>query len=245
VKVALAMSLCRRHFGPHTQPPSFRNSHSGTGTFPQNLTSINDDHFAITQISGFYGSESWASWLIALTTTWINISRGEATFGLDTCGHLLYTHRAAVSLFQQLGRHKVAFWPLFAAMVTTDWGLLHNLLQCIALACMWHSTKVTVKLAYIVGFGALVPAIALLALTAHTYGTLDSFRAGIFDSISITKDTQKATLSNVNTSMVFGTLLSILLFATQKPIIGTIFDALVRLHITSAMSLYPFCFRIS
>jgi hypothetical protein len=157
---------------------------------------MDDDPFHISQVSGFYGPGTWASWIIALASSSISIMSGDQSIGYDVFGHLLYTHWAAIDVFRQLNRDKLSFGPLVAAIVITYWGNLHNILQFFA-----HSTDGGFGTAMFLG--SFLPSIALFTFMIYGYRNPDSLRADLFANTPLTEEDSSALFATVHGLMIF------------------------------------------
>lgn len=157
-----------------------------------------DDPFHISQVSGFYGPGTWASWVIALASSSISVMGGDTGVGYDVIVHILYTQLAAIDLFRQLNRDDLSFGPLLAALVITFWGYAYNIVHFFL-----NAKPEGGKFGPAMLFGSILPCIALVTFTVHGYRTPESLRTDLFAGTSLSQEDASALLSSVNWLMIF------------------------------------------
>ncbi|ORY14426.1 hypothetical protein BCR34DRAFT_646411 [Clohesyomyces aquaticus] len=115
------------HYHYHRHPPVTILNLNTTASVP--------DPLGIARVNGFYGPGTWASWQLAIATSWYNIFWNPNSRNVyDLIPYLLMTNWAAIDLIRQYThRHETpgseAFGRIAAAFNLTSWGLANVVIQ--------------------------------------------------------------------------------------------------------------------
>ncbi|KAH7380550.1 hypothetical protein DE146DRAFT_671815 [Phaeosphaeria sp. MPI-PUGE-AT-0046c] len=126
--------------------------------FPRNTTETASDPYGIDQVNGFYGSGAWASWIIALMSSWISIFKGERRLTYDLIASLLYTNWAGIDLLRQFYHNEPSLGPIAAAVFVAYSGFANIVLQyCYMLNANIKNDRDSSMVERVIGAATILP----------------------------------------------------------------------------------------
>lgn len=185
---------------------------------PRATADSENDPYGISQVSGFYGPGAWASWIIALTSSWISLlgRRGDQELSYDLIAHLLYFNWAAVDLLRQVIRAHGTIASLAAAVGVSYWGLLQNFMQFMLIGtCGVKRIRREGKVLLVLCIGLVLPSAALMSFLGTFCIGERTLGMYVFDATYVDTKVADEVLSNFSTAMSIIGILFLVVCATK------------------------------